>query len=103
MTEYQYVIDSQTLKQRYDRISAIIDALELQQLSIVSNSDVLSYALNDGQTKIETQYRSADQIAKAIESYERIRNRILGQLTGTSIVRLMDANAAQSNGYTQRN
>lgn len=102
MTEYQYVIDSTSLKQRYDRISAIILALENQQLAIVGNSDVLSYSLDDGQTRISTQYRSADQIAKAIDNYERIRNRILAQLTGTGIVRLADAEATQSNGNFRR-
>lgn len=102
MTEYQYIIDSQTLKERYDRITAIINALETQQLSSISNSGVLSYSLNDGQTKIDTQYRSAVEISKAIEAYEKIRNRIIGQITGTNIVRLADAAAIQSNGTYRR-
>jgi hypothetical protein len=99
MTEYQYVIDSQSLKARYDRICSIIEALELQQLAVTGNSDVLSYSLDDGQTRINTQYRSAMDIAKAIESYEKIKNRILAKLTGSSIVRLADAESIQSNGF----
>lgn len=97
-TEYQYIIDSTSLKQRYDRIQSIITALENQQLLMVGNSDVVSYSLDDGQTRISTNYRSADQIAKAIEQYEKILYRIEAQITGTRIVRLADAGSIQSNG-----
>lgn len=98
-TEYQYIIDSVGLKARYDRITAIITALENQMLACVSNSDVISYSLDDGQTRISTSYRSADQISKAIDQYEKIRNRIKAELTGTTIVRLADAETVQSNRF----
>ncbi len=97
MTEYQYIIDSTSLKERYDRICQIIEGLENQQLAVVGNSDIDEYTLDDGQTKIKTVYRSLEQITKAINNYERIKNRILQQLTGTGIVRLADAKAIQSN------
>lgn len=99
MTEWQYIIDSDGLKARYDRVTAIITALEEQQLAVVSNSGVISYSLDDGQTRIQTSYRSSDQIAKAIDGYEKIRNRILAELTGSSIVRLADAGSIQSNKF----
>lgn len=98
-TEYRYIIDSTGLKQRYDRITAIITALENQQLLMIGNSDVVSYSLDDGQTRISTTYRSSEQVSVAITQYEKIRNRILAELTGTSIVRLADAGSIQSNGH----
>jgi hypothetical protein len=101
MTEYQYIIDSTSLKERYDRITSIITALETQQLLEAGKSGVVSYSLDDGQTRISTQYRSPDQIMKAIEAYEKIRERILNQITGTRIVRLADAGSIQSNGPIQ--
>jgi len=101
MQEYRYIIDSTSLKQRYDRITAIITALENQILLGISNSDVISYSLDDGQTRISTNYRSADQVAKAITEYEKIRNRILFELTGSRIVRLADAGSVQSNRSVQ--
>lgn len=97
MTEYQYIIDSTSLKERYDRINNIINQLELQQISLISNSGIVSYSLDDGQTKIQTSYRSADQIAEAIRQYEKIKNRIADQITGSRIVRLADAGTIQSN------
>lgn len=95
-TEYQYVIDSTSLKERYDRICTIITALENAQIAGVSNSDVVSYTLDDGQTRINTTYRSAEDIQKAIDGYEKIKERIANQLTGTRIVRLADAKSIQS-------
>lgn len=97
-TEYQYIIDSTGLKERYDRICSIITALENQQLLAVGNSDVDEYTLDDGQTKIKTVYRSPSALAKAIDDYEKIKNRILAELTGTRIVRLGDAKSLGSYG-----
>ena len=96
MTEYQYIINSTDLKERYDRICQIVVALEEQQLAAVGNSDIDEYTLDDGQTKIKTVYRNPESIAKAILRYEQICNRILQELTGTGIVALRDAKAIQS-------
>lgn len=97
MTEYEYIIDSTTLKIRYDRIQAIILALENQMLLSATNSDATSYSLDDGQTKISTQFRSTSDIVTGIEALERIAERILNQITGTRIVRLADAGTIQEN------
>jgi len=99
--EYQYVIDSADLKQRYDRIKAIITALENQQLLSVGKSGTISYSLNDGQTSISTQYRSFSEVAKAIEQYEKILERITNKITGTRIITLRDAKSVQSNGNSR--
>lgn len=97
-TEYEYIINSTTLKQRYDRIQAIITALETQQLAMVGKSGTVSYSLDDGQTRISTQYRSSADIAKAISDYEKILTRIESQITGTRVMALRDAKSVQSNG-----
>ena len=100
MTEYEYIIDSTSIKQRYDRIVQIITALENQQIAAVTNSDVEEYEINDGQIKIRTLYRSASTIAKAIHDYEVILNRLEQQLAGTRIVALRDASSIRNNGAT---
>ena len=97
-SEYEYIIDAPTLKERYDRISAIIKGLETAQLAGISQTGKLSYSLDDGQTRISAQYRSPGEIAKAIAEYEKILRRIESEITGTRIVRLADAEATQSNG-----
>jgi hypothetical protein len=101
-TEYQYVIDSANLKIRYDRIQAIITALENQQLLNIGSSGKVSYTLNDGQTIISTTYRNTTDIAKAIREYEKILNSLLSKITGSRIKRLADAESVQSNGINRR-
>ena len=98
MTEYQYIINSDSLKSRYDRICQIIESLELQQISATANSDVEAYTLDDGQTRINTQYRNPESIAKAIIMYERLKNSIQERLLGTRIISLRDAKTVKSNG-----
>lgn len=97
MNEYQYIIDSVSLKQRYDRICQIITALEIQQIAAAVNSDVESYALDNGQTRINTAYRGAESIAKAIIIFERLKNKVLQELTGTAVITLRDANTIRHN------
>ncbi len=102
VTEYQYIIDSNSLKQRYDRINQIITSLENQLILAATTSDVDNYSLNDGQIQIRTQYRSPDSIIKAITGLEVIANRLEAQLTGTRVMRLADAESVQSNGIVRR-
>jgi len=98
MTEYQYIIDSKSLKERYDRLCQIIAALELQMVSASANADIESYSLDDGQTRINTTYRSSESIAKAILGFEQIKTRVMEQLLGTRVVALRDAKTIQSYG-----
>lgn len=97
MTESEYIVSANTKKDRLTRINQIIEALELQQIASVTNSDIDSYTLNDGQIQINTRYRSPEQIAKAIEAYDKIKARLESDLEGR-IVRLGDAESIRSNG-----
>lgn len=82
-TETVYIESSSSLSERLTRIDAIIAALENRILTnAVNTSDKEFYRLDDGQVKIETQYRSLESMAKAIEGYEVIRERILNKLNG---------------------
>lgn len=99
MTEAEYITNSEGLEQRYNRISAVIVALENLQLQVIANGDVDEYTLNDGQTTIRTKYRSPESIAKAINAYEQIKVRIHAQMTGQRVMRLMDAKDNQSLRY----
>lgn len=81
-TETVYIESATGLKTRLDRIVAIIEALELRQVEVIGNSDVEEYSIDDGQIKIKTIYRSSEQIAKAIEAYEKLKQKLLNQLNG---------------------
>jgi hypothetical protein len=85
-TETLYIEGATGLVERLTRIEAIIEALELRQVEVIGKSNVEEYQLDDGQVRIKTIYRSADQIAKAIEAYERLKQKILNKLNGRQMV-----------------
>lgn len=81
-TEKFYIESATSLLERIARIDAIILALEGQLLTATSNSDIISYNLDDGQVKIQTQYRSIAEINRGIEGLDALRQRLINQLNG---------------------
>jgi hypothetical protein len=76
------------LKLKVIRIEAIQDALLSYALTAASKGSN-EYQLNDGQTIIKMVYRTPEQISKAYEAFEKIKNEIVNQLNGR-MVRLSD-------------
>lgn len=93
-----YIASATSLKQKIARLDAIITALEDTALTAASGDNVTSYSLDNGQTKINTMYRSASDVAASIVAFERIRARYVNKLNGGAIVRLVD-----SSNFTRRN
>ena len=82
-TETFYLQSATSLQEQITRYGQIITALENQVLNFsVGNSDVSSYSLDDGQVKIQTQYRDPISMAKAIEHFERLKQTALNKLNG---------------------
>lgn len=76
------------LKLKAIRIEAIQDALLTAALTAAAQGSN-EYMLNDGQTIIKLTHRTPEQIQRAYDAYEVIRQRIVNQLNGR-MVRLMD-------------
>ncbi len=85
-TETIYIESATTLETRLTRIEAIIEALELRAVASIANEDVEEYSVDDGQIKIKTLYRGSEKIAKAIQAYEVVKQRILNKLNGRGMV-----------------
>ena len=81
-SEKVYIESATDVQSRIARIEAIIAALETQLLSGAANGDVSSYSLDDGQTKISTQYRSIDAVMTGLKALDTLRTRLLNQLNG---------------------
>jgi len=64
------------------RIDAIIAALFTLAEGSAGKDDVVEYMLDDGQTKIRTEFRGMSSILRAIQDYERLRQMYLGRLNG---------------------
>jgi peptidyl-tRNA hydrolase len=89
---YAYIETATSIKQKVACIDSIIDGLLNSALKAVENEDISEYWLDDGQTKIKTVYRSAAEVMKSINSFEKIRNIYLNRINGFS-VQLIDKNS----------
>lgn len=85
-----YITSATTLHEKLTRVNAIITALEDVALKAAANGDISQYSLDDGQTKIMTNYRTAEDVANSIQAFEVIRQRYINQLNGR-MVRLVDS------------
>lgn len=72
-------------------IDAIIAALMIKAAEVTDDANIQEYWLNDGQTQIKAIYRSSEQIFKAIEAYEKLKQMYLNRAHGR-MVRLMPSN-----------
>lgn len=93
MVEYNsaliYVQSVTELCDKVTRIKAIITALEDTALKSAMNDDIKSYILDDGQTKINAEYRGTAEVIKSINKMEQLLNMYLNRLNGRH-VKLVD-------------
>lgn len=84
-------IDSATdMAEKVEKIDLIIAALLDLSLTAVGKQDIIEYTLDDGQTKIRTEFRGMSAILKAIDDYEGLRQRYFNRLNGRTF-RLVDS------------
>jgi len=84
-----YINDATTTEIKINRIEDIILVLMDALLAGAGNQDITEYRLDDGQTKVQTIYRSAEQIRKSIEGLEALIEMYKAKVQGR-IVRLID-------------
>lgn len=77
-----YLGTATTLQTRLTKVEGIITALEDEVLTKISDGLVEEYELDDGQVKIKTRYSSVEQITRDIQYFEKLKYRIINQLTG---------------------
>lgn len=90
---WDYMESGSSLKDKIKRIDQIIDSLIKTQME-ENSGPVEEYHYNDGQTIVKTIYRTPEEMARAIEMWEKLRNKYEYRLTGR-IRRLQD-------GYVNR-
>ena len=67
------------------KIDAMIEALLDLALSAAGKRDIAEYRLDDGQTKIKTEFRGLSAILRAIDDYEKLRQRYFNRLNGRTM------------------
>lgn len=84
-------IDSATdMEAKIVKIDLIIEALLDLSLTAVGKQDIVEYTLDDGQTKIRTEFRGMSAILRAITDYEKLRQMYFNRLNGRTF-RLVDS------------
>lgn len=90
-----YIVDATTTEDKINRIEDVIDALMTTMLEASLNQDITEYRLDDGQTKVQTIYRSVEQIRKSIEGLEALIEMYKAKVQGR-IVRLIDHESSRN-------
>ena len=86
----EYIKAASDTVTRIIRLTNVIEALEISSLEAATNGEIASYSFNDGQSDIKTTYTTIPEIARAIEAFERIRERLINRSQGRLVI-LRDA------------
>lgn len=85
-----YITSCKTLKAQLAAIDNIINTLLATAAVAAVDENLTEYILDDGQTKIQCNYRGVDGIIKAIKGLESLKALYQNQLNGR-VIRLVDA------------
>ena len=85
ISETYYIESAETVKERIERVSKVITALEEQSLRAAEKSSTDSYQFDDGQISVNMSYRSPLKIARAIQFYESLKIKLINRLNGRDV------------------
>lgn len=87
----EYVETCTSVKAQIAAIDAIVTALFLVALKAAENGDISQYSLDNGQTVVQTTYRTAKDVADSIAAFKAIRKSLVNDRIGIGMVRLVDS------------
>jgi hypothetical protein len=90
-----YINSATTNSARIVALDAVITALLATATTAAVDENLTEYILDDGQTKIQCNYRGVDAIMRSIQSLEKIKQMYMNQLNGR-VVRLVDSKSFSS-------
>lgn len=77
-----YIECKSTVIDKIKAINALIDKFELKLLEVGDSVSYDEYQLDDGQMKVRTKYRSANDVLNAINNLEKLKQRYVNRLNG---------------------
>jgi hypothetical protein len=95
---YLYIECATTKREKIAKIDAIIDALLDTALKAAANDNILSYTLDDGQTKINTMYKGTAGVYASIAAFRKLRQVYVNTLNGRGM-RLVDSKTFNGRPY----
>ena len=88
-----YIESATCIKDRIAKYDLLINALTDTAIKGAENQDIEEYQLDDGQTRIRNTFRDPNQIFKAIQNYQKLRQLDINRLNGSNSIRLIDFNS----------
>src|SRR5688500_1882361 len=85
-----YIQSCTSLRAKITAIDEVVDVLMTTVLKAAARENVSQYSLNNGQTVINTTYRSTKEVIESIKGFEAIREMYVNRLNGR-VVRLVDS------------
>lgn len=85
----EYVLCTADKAEQIARIDQCITALLALQIDTTGDQSIEEYTVDNGQTKIQTRYRSTAQITNSIFALRKLRNEIRNE--GNRVIRLIDS------------
>lgn len=84
----QYLSSKRSIQDKINALDTLINAMILRTTQGVNEEGVTidQYMMDNGQTKIQTSYRSVDSILKGINALDLIKTRYENQLSGRCVV-----------------
>lgn len=82
----EYIESKCTLLERIKAIDSLIDSLLLVTVDNISNSGTASLSMDDGQMKVNTTFRSVDEVSAGIFELEKIKQLYVNRYNGRGIV-----------------
>lgn len=75
-----YIESATTLKAKIEKIDTLITALEDAAIRAAAGEEIKEYLLDDGQTRIRSIARSAEEISRSIIGWESVKQIYVNRL-----------------------
>ena len=85
-----YIESAKTLKDKVKKIDAVIAGLLTAATTSAANAHITSYAIDNGQTKINAQYAGTQAVFASIKAFEELREYYKQKINGR-VFRMMDS------------
>lgn len=82
VTVNQYLATKTTTLQKIQALDALIDSMLMAATNAAGTADLVSYQMDDGQMRVQAEYRNPDALNSAINGLEKIRQRYINRYNG---------------------
>lgn len=78
----EYIRSRSTLKLKIEAIENLITEMELKMLESIDSTGKASYLFDDGQVRVQTEFRSMKEITDGVQALEKLLQKYINQYNG---------------------